>query len=107
MPIINLVELVKQAKEAGFSAEDIKLLVAKEEERYKQEVERDERLTHCRSWIIPFILHCAFSSMTRINDTTVQSILYLNIIKLYEIVYKLLDFFIFNNEFLENFMSWC
>ena len=43
MPFINLVELVKQAREAGFSAEDINLLVAKEEQRYKQEVEREEK----------------------------------------------------------------
>ena len=45
MPHIDLIELVKQAKEAGFSAADINLLVAKEEERYTIELEREEKLS--------------------------------------------------------------
>lgn len=34
---------MKQAREAGSTPADIDLLVAKEEERYKEEVDREER----------------------------------------------------------------
>lgn len=43
MPSINLIELVEQAKVAGFTPVDINLLVAKEEEIHKKEDEREER----------------------------------------------------------------
>lgn len=43
MPSINLIELVKQAKEAGFTPADINFLVANEEKRYMKEVEKEER----------------------------------------------------------------
>ena len=40
---LNVVELVKSAREAGFSTEDINNLIAREEERYNQQIEREER----------------------------------------------------------------
>ena len=38
-----ILQIVSKAKEAGFSPDDINLLIAKKEERYKQERERDKQ----------------------------------------------------------------
>jgi len=43
MATVDLIELVKHAKEAGLPPADINALVAKEEERYAKELERQER----------------------------------------------------------------
>lgn len=43
MASINLVEIVKHAKEVGLSPSDINVLLSKEEERFVQQIEREER----------------------------------------------------------------
>lgn len=43
MASINFIELVKHAKEAGLSPSDINALISKEEERFAQRIEREER----------------------------------------------------------------